>query len=159
MKFLKYISLGATLVVLFTLTSCDKHGDPQPPIDLNDTQKASISMRGVWGQASDASLPFGTTEGVLDQLILEFRIGDDYYPTTFTAKNADYFFGSEEQGTWDWVEGSLEQIDLVNVSPITSITVMKEASQIRVTFYYDGPSGGRVSGIGEYSVTLNKIAP
>ena len=59
MKFLKYISLGATLVAIILLSGCDKHGDPQPPIDLTDMQKASVSMRGVWGQASDAVLPFG----------------------------------------------------------------------------------------------------
>lgn len=159
MKLLKYIPLLTTLVVLFIFAGCDKHGDPQGPIALDDMQKASVSMRGVWGLASDALLPFGTTEGVLDKVIMEFRIDDDYHPSTFTAKNADYFFGSEEDGEWTWADDSLEQISLVNVSPITSITVMKEASQIRVTFYYDGPSGGRVGGIGEYSVTLNKIAP
>ena len=140
------------------LTGCDEHGDPQEDILLSDQQKATVSMRGVWGQPSDASLPPGTTEGVLDSLLLEFRIDDSYNPSTFSASGANYFFSAED-GVWDWEGESTSNIALVNVSPITLIEIMKEAATIRVTFHYEPPQGGRLSGAGVYGVTLNKIAP
>ena len=147
------------LIFLHGAASCDEKGDPQGPINLNDEQTASVSMRGKWGQASNPVLPFGTTEGVLDDLILEFRISDEYYPTDFMATGADYFFNTDNEGSWNWEGDEFMLIALSNVSPITSIQVIKEASEIRVTFIYEGDGGGRTSGIGEYSVTLNKIAP
>lgn len=140
------------------ITGCDEHGDPQQDILLSDQQKATVSMRGVWGQPSDALLPPSTTEGVLDSLLLEFRIDDSYSPSTFSASGANYFFSAQD-GVWDWEGESTSNIALVNVSPITLIEVMKEAATIRVTFHYEPPQGGRHSGAGVYGVTLNKIAP
>ncbi|MEJ0034230.1 MAG: hypothetical protein WDO15_29595 [Bacteroidota bacterium] len=52
---------------------CDDHGDPQGPVEVNEIQKAAISMRGKWGSAFDVSLPFGTTQGVLNDLTMDFR--------------------------------------------------------------------------------------
>ncbi len=153
---INYLSL---VIFLQGIISCDEKGDPQGPIDLNDEQTASVSMRGKWGQASNADLPFGTTEGVLDDLILDFRINDEYYPSDFSAIGADYFFNADSEGSWNWEGTEFNLISLANVIPISSIQVLKEASEIQVTFLYDGESGGRVSGIGEYSVTLKKIAP
>lgn len=146
------------LLVIILLAACDEHGDPQGDININESQKASISMRGKWGQASDASLPFGTTPGVLDDLIVEFRIDDDYHPSNFSAGGAPYFFEGED-GTWIWADESLTQISLSNILPVTDIEVMEEGNAIRLTFNYDGPSGGRTSKVGEYGITLRKIAP
>lgn len=143
---------------LHFLTACDEHGDPQADIPLTDQQKATVSMRGVWAQPSEALLPPGTTEGVLDSLLLEFRIDDNYNPSTFSATGASYFF-SADNGLWNWEGESASRIELVNVTPITRIEVMKEAATIRVTFNYEPPQGGRLSGAGVYGVTLNKIAP
>ena len=160
MKRIKFISYTLLLMVFMTaFMSCDEKGDPQGPVVLNDEQTASVAMRGKWGQATNPDLPFGTTEGVLDDLIIDFRIGDDYYPTDFAASGADYFFGTDGSGTWSWEDGAFTIISLANVAPITTIQVIKKASQIRVTFIYEGDDGGRVSGLGEYSVTLKKIAP
>ena len=160
MKILKYISFVLFFIgCQIAFISCDEKGDPQGPVDLNDEQSSSVSMRGKWGQASGPVLPFGTTEGVLDELIMDFRIGDDYYPTDFSAIGADYFFATDGEGTWDWDNDELTLIALTNVAPIVSIQVIKEGSEIRVTFIYEGDGGGRISGLGEYSVTLKKIAP
>lgn len=160
MKNLRFISYTMILVgFMMAFMSCDEKGDPQGPIELNDEQTASVEMRGKWGQASDPDLPFGTTEGVLDDLIIDFRIGDTYLPSDFSASGADYFFGNDGTGTWSWEDGDFTIISLANVSPITMIQVIKAASEIRVTFIYEGDDGGRVSGLGEYSVTLKKIAP
>lgn len=153
------IRYGLLIIAHFLfLLACDEHGDPQEDILLNDQQKATVSMRGVWGQPSDALLPEGTTEGVLDSLLLEFRIDDSYNPSSFSASGAGYFFSADD-GLWNWESASTTNIELVNVSPITTIEVMKEASTIRVTFNYEPPQGGRLSGAGVYGVTLNKIAP
>lgn len=158
MKSTKILYWLLILTNLHFLTGCDEHGDPQEDIILNDQQKATVSMRGVWGQPSEALLPEGTTEGVLDSLLLEFRIDDSYNPSSFSATGAGYFFSAED-GLWNWESESTTNIELVNVSPITHIEVMKEASTIRVTFNYEPPQGGRLSGAGVYGVTLNKIAP
>ncbi len=158
MKSIKIFFWLLIFVNILFLSGCDEHGDPQADIPLNEQEKATVSMRGVWGQPSDALLPPGTTEGVLDSLLLEFRIDDTYNPSTFSATGAGYFFSTND-GLWNWMEASTSQIELVNVTPITQIEVMKEAATIRVTFNYEPPSGGRLSGAGVYGVTLNKIAP
>jgi hypothetical protein len=146
------------IVAISFFFACDDHGDPQAEIDLNEEQVASVSMRGKWGQASDASLPFGTTPGVLNGLIVEFRIDDNYYPSKFSAVGAPYFFQGEE-GTWSWADESLNAVSLENILPVTRINIMEEGHAIRLSFSYEGPSGGRTSKVGDYGVTLRKIAP
>lgn len=143
---------------LLLLTGCDEHGDPQGRIDLSAEQLASVSMRGKWGLASDASLPFGTTPGVLDDLVIDFRIDDDYRPSQFSAVGAPYFFVGED-GTWSWADESLSVISLGNILPVTNISIMEEGHAIRLSFTYEGPAGGRTSKVGDYGVTLKKIAP
>ena len=156
MKNLKNIYLAFVAAIL--LAGCDEHGDPQEMIDLNEKQTASVSMRGKWGQASDASLPFGTTPGVLDNLIIEFRTDDDYNPSKFSAVGAPYFFQGEE-GTWSWADETLSLIALQNILPVTGIQIVEEGHAIRLSFTYQGPEGGRTSKVGEYGITLRKIAP
>lgn len=143
------------------LAACDEHGDPQGNIVLDDVQKAAVSMRGKWGQASDALLPFGTTPGVLNDLVMEFRIDDNYHPSAFSANGAPYFFQGED-GMWSWADESHTLISLENILPVTQITVMEEGHAIRLSFTYNGPSGGRMSKsgkVGDYGITLRKIAP
>jgi hypothetical protein len=149
------------LLFITLLAACDEHGDPQGNIVLDDAQKAAVSMRGKWGQASDALLPFGTTPGVLNDLIMVFRIDDDYHPSDFSTDGAPYFFQGEG-GTWSWGDESLSLISLGNILPVTQITVMEEGHAIRLSFTYNGPSGGRTSNtgkVGDYGITLRKIAP
>lgn len=146
------------LFLIILLAGCDEHGDPQGDIVLNDAQTASVSMRGKWAQASDALLPFGTTPGVLDDLVIEFRIDDDYNPSKFSAVGAPYFFQGEE-GTWSWADENQTLISLENILPVTSISITEEGHAIRLLFTYDGPSGGRTSKVGDYGITLRKIAP
>jgi hypothetical protein len=145
-----FVALSLTM-----LPGCDEHGDPQGKIVLDEAQTASVSMRGRWGQASDESLPFGTTPGVLNNLILEFRIDDDYKPSDFSATGAPYFF-SGTGGKWSWADAERTSINLQNILPVTSISVMEQGYAIRLTFTYEGPEAGKV---GEYGVTLRKIAP
>lgn len=147
--------LFPTILALVLLGACDEHGDPQGRIELNDKQTASVEMRGRWGQAADASLPFGTTPGVLDDLVIEFRTDDNYNPSAFVATGAPYFFQGEG-GTWSWADETLTTIDLNNILPVTRIHVVDEGNEIRLAFTYEGPAGGKV---GEYGVTLRKIAP
>ncbi len=147
--------LYPVILALVLFVGCDEHGDPQGKITLNEKQTAAVEMRGKWSQAADASLPFGTTPGVLDDLVLEFRIDDDYNPSAFVANGAPYFFQGEG-GTWSWADESLTAIDLHNILPVTHIQVVDEGNEIRLTFTYEGPAGGKV---GEYGVTLRKIAP
>ncbi|HTF20349.1 MAG TPA: hypothetical protein VK658_19895 [Chryseolinea sp.] len=158
MKKIHYLLMVAALTVLSG--ACDDHGDPQGDIPTTDTQKASIFMRGSWGSAFDASLPFGTTPGVLDDLSLDFRIDDDYYPSDFTASGAPYFFAGTD-GTWSWSDETLTLVALQNILPITSITVLDEGNTIRLSFSYEPPDdgGGRTAGTGEYGVSLRKISP
>lgn len=158
MKSIYHLFVSAAFLVLFT--SCDEHGDPQGDVPTTDKQKASIFMRGTWASAFDASLPFGTTPGVLDNLSMDFRIDDDYHPSDFTATGAPYFFDGTD-GTWSWSDGSLSLVTLHNILPITSITVMDEGNTIRLSFSYTPPDepGGRTQGTGEYGVSLRKISP
>lgn len=145
-------------MAIMLLAACDDHGDPQADIKLNETQKATVSMRGIWSQASDPSLPFGTTPGVLDDLVLNFRIDDDYNPSNFSADGAPYFFQGEE-GSWAWEDDEHSIIALSNILPVTRIDVMDEGNAIRLTFTYNGPPEGRTKVVGDYGVTLKKIAP
>lgn len=156
MKNFKFLSIP--LLVVMLLAGCDDHGDPQGKITLNDEQTESVSMRGKWGLASDALLPFGTTPGVLDDLVIDFRIDDNYYPSDFSAVGAPYFFEGEN-GKWSWSDETLTLISLENILPVTSIEVMEDGNAIRLSFTYDGPSGGRLSKVGDYGITLRKIAP
>jgi hypothetical protein len=156
MKTFQY--LCAPVLVLMLLAGCDDHGDPQGDITLNEEQRASVSMRGKWGLASDALLPFGTTPGVLDGLVIDFRIDDDYYPSDFTAVGAPYFFEGEN-GKWSWADETLSVIALENILPVTRLDLMDEGNAIRLSFTYNGPSGGRTSKVGDYGITLRKIAP
>ncbi len=156
MKSIKSIYVAALALLL--VVGCDEHGDPQGPINLNDAQTASVSMRGRWAQAFDASLPFGTTPGVLDNLMLEFRIDDDYKPSNFSASGAPYFFQGEG-GKWSWGDDAHSVINLQNILPVTSINVVEEGHAIRLTFAYEEPEGGRTGKAGDYGVTLKKIAP
>ncbi|WPP50839.1 hypothetical protein [Catalinimonas niigatensis] len=158
MKYTHILFPWLLLIYLVMMTGCDEHGDPQAEINLNDQQKAAVSMRGTWGQPSQVTLPEGTTEGVLDSLLLEFRISDAYAPSTFNAAGAGYFF-SADNGLWNWVGESNTNIALSNVTPITQIEVIKEASTIRITFTYEGTEGARTSGLGAYGVTLKKTGP
>lgn len=145
--------IGISLLVLI---SCEEENTaPVFDIDLDDQQAAAVSLRGTWGIPSDISLPFGTTPTVLNDLLLEFRIDDNYQPSTFTATGAEYFFSTQE-ATWSWEEGSTEDVVLNNVEPVTRIKVMKEGVNIRLAFEY---SNGRKSGVGQYGCTLTKISP
>ncbi len=160
MKTINSLVIALLLMTAAMVSSCDESGDPQADIELSESQTASVSMRGKWGQASDPLLPFGTTETVLDDFVMAFTITDDYNPMGFTASGADYFFGAtEEAGLWNWEDQEFKNIKLTNISPISNIQVLKEASEIRVSFIYNGEDGGRAFGVGEYAVTLKKIAP
>jgi len=156
MKRISYLTIVLPFILL--LAGCDEHGDPQADIQLNDTQKASVSMRGQWAQASEATLPFGTTPGILDDLVLTFRIDDSYNPSQFAADGAPYFFEGDN-GSWSWTDDTHTAIVLNNIEPVTRIDIMKEGYAIRLSFTYSGPSGGRPKGVGDYGVTLKKIAP
>ena len=155
MKKIKYLLF--VLPLLAGLVGCDKHGDPQGPVPVSEEQKAAIAMRGAWGSGFDVSLPFGTTTGVLDDLSLDFRIDDDYKPSSFSATGAKYFFDGEG-GTWAWADGTHTLITLTNILPVTSIAVMDEGNTIRLTFSYTNDPG-RIGGTGTYGVSLRKIAP
>lgn len=158
MKRIYYLLTIATLFVL--AVGCDDHGDPQGNIATTDKQKASIFMRGTWGSAFDTSLPFGTTQGILDDLTITFRIDDNYSPSDFSAAGAPYFFEGTG-GTWAWADETLTLISLQNIMPITSISVLDQGNTIRLSFTYTAPDdgGGRAEGTGEYGVSLRKIAP
>lgn len=163
MKNIKIIFQLIMLVGITGLAGCGEDvDDGKIEVTLVDSQLAAVAMRGSWGQASNAVLPAGTTEGVLDKLSLRFTITDDYAPDAFEASGEvamDYLF-KPGSGTWKWVDGSTTQIELVGVSPVTLINVAEDGQSFRLSFTYNGDSeGGRSSGIGEYSVTLNKIAP
>ncbi|UZR97327.1 hypothetical protein [Chondrinema litorale] len=157
MSYLKFILKSLlSIAIISLLIGCDEDKSSDIlQIELDEQQAAAIGIRGKWGQVSDVELPFGTTPTVLDDLVVEFRIDNDYRPSTFTVDGAEYFFDAED-ATWSWEEGSSENIVLSNVTPITSINVLKDESKIRLVFTY---SNGRVTGLGEYGCTLTKIAP
>ncbi|WP_157637954.1 hypothetical protein [Flexithrix dorotheae] len=153
---MKRLKLFFFLITMGMLIGCDEDNSGNIlDIELTAQQEAAVSLRGKWSSPSDISLPFGTTPTVLNDLLVEFRIDNDYNPGTFSVEGADYFFKTED-AFWSWEEGSSEDVVLSNVSPVTKIKVMKEGVKIRLTFNY---SNGRVTGVGEYGVTLNKISP
>ena len=157
MSYLKFIlkSLISIAIISFLMGCEEDKSSDILQLELDEQQEAAIALRGRWGQASEIVLPFGTTTTVLDDLIVEFRIDNDYRPSTFSAEGAEYFFEAVD-ATWSWEEGSSENIVLTSVSPVTTINVLKEESKIRLVFIY---SNGRVSGSGEYGCTLSKISP
>ncbi len=164
MNKIKIIYFAIMIVCISGLTSCEeeKIGGPED-LKLTESQLAAVSMRGTWGQASDVTLPPGTTEGVLDKLLLRFTITDDYEPADFEGMGEvamEYLF-KPGKGQWKWAAGSTSNIDLIGVQPVSSIQITEQGQTIRLTFTYSGDQGdgGRVSGVGEYGVTLKKIAP
>lgn len=164
MKKLNLIYISIMLVFISGLAGCGEDGVPGPvEISLTDSQLAAVSMRGTWGQASEVTLPPGTTEGVLDKLSLKFSITDEYEPDAFEGVGEiamDYLF-KPGSGKWKWVDGSITQIQLIGVSPVTLIDIKDEGQSIRLSFTYNGEEGdgGRVSAVGQYGVTLKKVAP
>lgn len=164
MKKLNLIYISIMLVFMSGLTSCEEEPIAGPvELTLTDSQLAAVSMRGTWGQASDVTLPPGTTEGVLDKLSLKFSITDDYEPDSFEGVGEiamEYLF-KPGTGKWKWADGSITQIELIGVSPVTLIEIKDEGQSIRLSFTYngDGDDGGRVSAVGQYGVTLSKVAP
>ncbi|MDH5603392.1 MAG: hypothetical protein OEY51_05620 [Cyclobacteriaceae bacterium] len=156
----RFKTFSYTVLLLLLMATCKEPQVTEYDLNLTDQQKATVTMRGVWGQPSDIVLPFGTTETVLDNILLTFTISDDYGPQAFSSIGADDVFLADGNATWNWKDATtLEDIELNGVSPISQIKVMKGGGKLRLTFYYDGVSGGRTEGIGEYGVTLVKISP
>lgn len=161
MKKLKIISILVMLVFISGLSACEEDVDNgEIELSLTESQLAAVVMRGTWGQASNITLPPGTTENALDKLLMKFTITDDYEPDKFEAASeaATDFLFKPGTGTWKWASGTTD-IELVGVSPVTMIKVEEDGQSFRLTFTYNGEDGGRVSGVGEYGVTLTKIAP
>ncbi|CAN5280369.1 hypothetical protein BH23BAC1_BH23BAC1_09760 [soil metagenome] len=148
-----------SIIFITLISGCKDNDDTPVDINLNDQQKAAVSLRGRWGIPEDISMPAGTTPTVLDDLVLVFRITDQYTPSDFRAEGAEYFFATTPTSKWEWTDNTINSVKLLNTLPTGSVSVIKEGSKIRLTFTYIGEEGGRMGGVGEYSVTLTKVQP
>ncbi len=148
-----------SIIFTFLLAGCNKDDDSIDEINLNEQQKAAVSLRGVWAIPEDVSMPVGTTANVLDNLVLTFKISDQYTPGEFKAEGADYFFATTPSSKWQWVDEGRNYVNLLDTQPTASISILQEGAKIRLVFLYTGGSGGKMAGIGEYGVTLTKVQP
>lgn len=151
MKALK-MTLGFIILsfCLFT-TSCKKDD-----VSLTDQQEAAKLINGAWGDAQVLSSPVAGATGTLTNLVLTFDISDDLQPSTFIASGAPEYFPSET--TWSWV-GATEAVEILldGSLPVTAITLdVLTATNMTIGFSLNGPVGGRINGIGEYTLSFTK---
>lgn len=142
---------------IFFLTACNDESEDFSAM-LTAQQEKAFALSGKWGDPSNITIPDGTTAN-FESIELEFKINpSNYYPSEFTAYQADGVFEGA-LSTWAWGSpNDLEEIILNNVSPIEVIRVVGPVNnEITVSFSYPGPSGGRSAGIGQYQFTLHKI--
>jgi hypothetical protein len=158
MKTDSIIIIFVAILCCVFLSNCEKESDPFPAI-LTAQQEAAFNLAGKWGNPIDIVLPEGTTEGILDNVMMEFSVNpSNYYPAGFTASNAVGVFEGTF-ATWSWAsQVATDQIKLNNIGPVNLITITPPGNdQITVSFTYDGPAGGRTAGIGEVQFTLHKL--
>jgi hypothetical protein len=150
MKKLKYY-LGLVALIMIAFSGCKKNESP-----LTNQQEATKLLNGVWGNAQVISSPIAGATGTLNNLVLTFAITDNLQPLTFSASGAPEYFPSGS--TWKWVDATtFTAIQLEGNFPITDIFIDElTATNLTINFVLNGPAGGRVSGIGEYTVSFTK---
>lgn len=151
MKSLKYL-LGLMAVGILLLSS----GCKDDEASLTAQQEAAKLLNGVWGNAQVISSPMPGATGTLSNLVLTFNISDDLQPSTFSAAGAPEYFPSGS--TWTWTDATAAASILLDGSlPVTELTLDElTATNLRVSFSLNGPIGGRVNGIGEYTISFTK---
>ncbi|MGE0587585.1 MAG: hypothetical protein AB7O48_03370 [Cyclobacteriaceae bacterium] len=151
MKTLKLMLSLAGLLTLLLCSNC-KSDD----VSMTDQQEAAKLLNGTWGNAQVLSSPVAGATGTLTNLVLTFDISDDLQPSTFVASGAPEYFPSET--TWSWASAAeASEILLDGSLPVTAITLdALTATNMTISFSLNGPVGGRVNGIGEYTLSFTK---
>lgn len=151
MNTIKLIVSLAGLCTLLLCSNCKKDD-----VTLTDQQEAAKLLNGKWGNTQVISAPVSGAIGTLENLILIFEISDDLQPSTLTASGAPEYFPSTT--TWSWTDAKAAAEILLDGSlPVTSLTLDQlTASTLTISFSLNGPIGGRVNGIGEYTLSFTK---
>ncbi len=151
MRKLKYLFALIGIGIILFSSGCKKD---EPA--LTEQQEAARLLEGTWSNAQVISAPVTGATGTLTNLVITFNVNDDLTPSTFNAIGAPEYFSSST--TWQWENVTTSTAVLVNgSSPVTYFSIDQlSATNLVITFQLNGPVGGRVDGIGEYTVGFTK---
>jgi hypothetical protein len=164
-KKLTYLLSILFVCSLVLLTNCDKDDD-DPAVELTEQQKAAKALAdgSPWQVTTVVSKPEETTdESPLLSLELSFDVSGteaekNIAPSSFEASSEGDFFTSENDATWAWSGSNTSAITLTGASEaeLTNIQYSPDSENpTSVTLTFELTSlGGRVKGLGEYTVIL-----
>ena len=155
MKYIKSLAYVALIALADVIMVNCKSDDPAP---LNEQQEAAKKLSVTWGAAQVLSSPVPGADGTLENLTFTFNSTESFQPTTFSSSGAPDFFLTSGNSTWSWgTPASTAIVELSNVSPVQEFTI-EELTETTLTFSFsfDGPIGGRITGIGEYQVRFTR---
>lgn len=149
--------LGFLIIMAFPILLVDcKKDDPAP---LTEQQQAAKKLSGTWGSAEVLSSPVSGADGTLENLTLTFEVTGNFQPEGFTSTGTPEIFQTDATSMWSWEStSSTTRILLSNVTPVQEFIIeeLTEAT-LTISFVFDGPVGGRTTGIGEYHVKLTRL--
>jgi hypothetical protein len=149
---------------LVTFTGCSKD-DSNEPAQASAQQKAAKALadKSPWEVNSIVSMPDATTNvDAVKSVKFSFGItGSDatIAPSSFTASSDGNFFSTQNGAKWAWNGTGTSTMDLTGstINKLTKIQFSPNAeapTSVTVTFALSTVVGGRVTGIGEYTVEL-----
>lgn len=141
--------LGIGIIMIHS--GCKNYEEP-----LTDQQVAAKQLSGIWSNAQIVSSPVPGATASLSDLVLSFTVTNNSEPSTFSATGASRYFSTGNN--WMWVDKTTTNAIVLNGStPVSEIFIDEiTTTNLTISFMLSGPVGGRVSGIGEYTVRLTK---
>jgi hypothetical protein len=124
--------------------------------ELTPQQEQAAKLQGSWTVTNVTTAPTGVSTGDLENLSITFNIDDNKTPTTFSSSGANDFFLSQSASGWEFNGTSTVIINLLNVTPVTGLSVVGEITETSLTLAFTHP-GLRMEGLdGEYEIVLSK---
>jgi hypothetical protein len=154
MKIVRYIFFSLVIISFVTIFACN--GDKNGP-EETEQQKQAKKLEGTWTTTAVVSKPADVPESEVSDLVFSFAIDSDSNPTTFSASgtSAGNYFVTQSTSTWSFAGGSITNVSLSNVNPVTSFTISGEVTTtMTINFTL---TTARVAVLdGDYTLTMTK---
>lgn len=153
---MKIYNLFFFIIVLFVM-SCE-----EPTIsthNFTDQQILAKNLDGSWGMASNIQTGDGVSTEILENLVITFTVDDDGNPDSFLAEGANNVF-NDQLGKWNWLDANtLTKIVLTGNRPVSAFNILdfNNNNILTISFVVNTVGGGRLKGIGNYRVTLQRL--